>query len=86
MANSLINAASAADDPAAPKEPATVLPTWGYHATEAAKIFDLKPGEKLPAGWSDHPLAEGEKVSKAAETVSAPEKPDPGHGHGKRHK
>lgn len=33
----------------------TKLPTWGYHRTEAAKVFDLAPGEALPNGWYDSP-------------------------------
>lgn len=32
------------------------IPTWGYKGGEA-KIFDLEPGEKLPAGWADSPTA-----------------------------
>ena len=28
--------------------------TYGYRKGEA-KIFDLKPGEELPSGWSDTP-------------------------------
>lgn len=31
------------------------IPTWGYHRTEAAKVFDLAPGEELPSGWHDTP-------------------------------
>ena len=31
------------------------IPTWGYHATEAAKVFDLAPNEALPNGWHDTP-------------------------------
>jgi septal ring factor EnvC (AmiA/AmiB activator) len=33
------------------------VPTWGYHAVEPARIFHLKPGEKLPEGWADTPAA-----------------------------
>lgn len=33
------------------------IPTWGYHPTEEPRIFDLKPGEKLPEGWADTPAA-----------------------------
>ena len=32
------------------------IPTWGYKGAEA-KIFKLEPGEALPAGWSDSPVA-----------------------------
>ena len=31
------------------------VPTWGYHATEPARIFDIPEGRGLPAGWHDHP-------------------------------
>lgn len=27
----------------------------GYHPKHGARTFDLKPGEKLPAGYSDAP-------------------------------
>ena len=30
-------------------------PTWGYSRTEAARIFDLAEGEKLPEGWQAAP-------------------------------
>ncbi|MTW19401.1 hypothetical protein GJ689_24735 [Rhodoplanes serenus] len=30
------------------------LPTWGYRPGEA-RLFDLAPGEALPAGWADAP-------------------------------
>lgn len=33
------------------------FPTWGYHASEPDQIFELKKGEKLPAGWKDTPAA-----------------------------
>lgn len=36
-------------------------PTWGYHRTEPARIFELKDGEKLPSGWEDSPAAFEEK-------------------------
>lgn len=29
--------------------------TVGYHPQKGAQTFELKPGEKLPAGWSDKP-------------------------------
>lgn len=32
------------------------IPTFGYHRTKGAKIFELKPGERLPAGWADRPF------------------------------
>jgi hypothetical protein len=32
-----------------------IVPTWGYHATDPARIFDLGEGHRLPAGWHDHP-------------------------------
>lgn len=31
------------------------IPSWGYRPGEG-KIFELDPGEKLPAGWVDHPV------------------------------
>jgi hypothetical protein len=33
------------------------IPTWGYHARQPARVFELKPGEALPKGWRDRPLA-----------------------------
>ena len=33
---------------------AKTIPTFGYRKGEA-KIFDLKPGEKLPKGWAERP-------------------------------
>lgn len=32
----------------------TTIPTWGYKPGEG-RIFELKPGEKLPEGWLDTP-------------------------------
>ena len=58
MANSLINGTEGAmapsDPPAAEPDP-NVVPTWGYRHPGLARIFDLQPGEKLPAGWYDSP-------------------------------
>lgn len=34
-------------------------PTWGYHASEPAKIFDLEDGADLPEGWFDSPARVG---------------------------
>lgn len=34
-----------------------IYPTWGYHRSEPARIFDLKEGEELPSGWKDTPAA-----------------------------
>lgn len=48
-----------------------VTQKWGYHRTEEPKVFDLKEGEKLPAGWEDTPAAfEGEEKP-AAKAKSA---------------
>ena len=41
--------AAKAERKTAPK----TVPTWGYHATEPARIFDLAEGRRLPAGWHD---------------------------------
>lgn len=30
------------------------IPTWGYSKNDS-QIFDLKPGESLPAGYYDNP-------------------------------
>lgn len=35
------------------------IPTWGYKGGDS-KLFELEPGEKLPAGWSDSPVAVAE--------------------------
>lgn len=42
-------------------------PTWGYHPTKPAEIFELAKGERLPAGWYDSPAAipSGEDVERA---------------------
>ena len=34
---------------------AELSPRWGYHATEAAKIFQLPLDADLPKGWYDSP-------------------------------
>lgn len=36
-------------------KPQETRQTVGYDAVGHARTFDLKPGEKLPAGWSDTP-------------------------------
>jgi len=59
MPNSLINGPEVAGEIPATTAPTDVVPTWGYRGTNA-KIFDLKPGEKLPKGWSDTPSAKPE--------------------------
>lgn len=33
----------------------STIPTFGYHAIEGARKFELKPGEALPEGWYDSP-------------------------------
>lgn len=59
MANSLISGTGPAIAPApdvAPVSASETVPTWGYEIeTGAAKLFDLKPGTKLPAGYADNP-------------------------------
>jgi hypothetical protein len=48
------------------------VPTWGYEIkTGTAKLFDLKPGAKLPAGYADSP-----DKAQAAEPTEANTKPD----------
>jgi hypothetical protein len=47
-------------------------PTWGYHAVEPARIFHLKPGEKLPEGWHDAPVPQDEQSTSGDSTESAP--------------
>jgi hypothetical protein len=37
------------------KTPKSLIPTWGYHATDGARIFNLPEGEHLPKDWHDHP-------------------------------
>ena len=32
-----------------------ITPTWGYHASQAPKVFHLTEGQNLPDGWHDHP-------------------------------
>ena len=53
------------------KENATVR-TWGYHATEDAKIFELEEGKKLPKGWYDTPTHEAilKEQAEAAELAA----------------
>ena len=38
------------------------IPSWGYHKTKEAQIFDLAEGEKLPKGWADTPAVFEEKL------------------------
>ena len=33
------------------------VPTWAYHPVLGARVFELSPGRKLPAGWADVPHA-----------------------------
>ena len=47
--------AAKAERRTAPKTAPQMVPTWGYHATEPARIFDIPEGRALPAGWHDHP-------------------------------
>ena len=54
--------------------------TWGYHATEQARIFEIDraAGETLPAGWVDTPAKLAPKSAEAAAAglqipVAAPE-------------
>ena len=54
------------------------VPTWGYHARQPARVFELKPGEVLPKGWRDRPLA-------ADEPAAEPVAPTPTARKGKRH-
>jgi hypothetical protein len=47
--------AAKAERKTAPKIVPKTAPTWGYHATEPARIFDIPERGHLPAGWHDHP-------------------------------
>lgn len=58
----------------------------GYHATEPPRIFLLKPGEELPAGWYRSPAfvpASGGDAVNATDAIVArvpdplPEQPEP---------
>ena len=54
------------------------FPTWGYHETEPARIFLLKDGEDLPAGWEDTPAAfEKDEDGKPKRPRGRPAKPKP---------
>jgi len=55
MANNLINGPAQEETPAQVQPPADLVPPWGYSKSGEAKLFDLKPGEKLPKGWLDTP-------------------------------
>lgn len=57
MANTLINGAAAAEVIPPPEVDRSLIPTWGYHSSGDAKIFNLKPGEDLPSGWAHTPAA-----------------------------
>lgn len=46
-------------------------PTWGYHQTEPARIFELGEDESLPKGWEDTPAAFADKPAKAKEEKPA---------------
>lgn len=48
------------------------IPTWGYKDGEG-KIFQLSPGESLPAGWADSPAPMAQAVSEPGPEVSEPE-------------
>jgi hypothetical protein len=50
------------------------IPTWGYRSGEA-KLFELKPGEALPDGWSDAPVAVAEFAAVEAPAPVEDDKP-----------
>lgn len=69
-------------------EKVETLPRWGYHKDGRSEIFNLKPGEKLPNGFTDSPAKfksdknsgwyEGEAAEPAADPEPEPEpKPEP---------
>lgn len=60
MANTLINGPEMAAGVQPAAAAADVVPTWGYKGGEA-RVFNLKPGEKLPDGWSDTPSDKSDK-------------------------
>lgn len=47
------------------------IPTWGYHATQGARLFALSPGARLPAGWADAPHA-GQHPHDAERAIDEP--------------
>lgn len=57
-----------------------IRPTFGYRKG-VAKIFNLEPGDKFPAGWSDkpepgdHPNAPHEQRVEPPVVEEAPRKP-----------
>lgn len=51
---------------------AKTIPTWGYHKTKDAKIFDLNEGESLPRGWSDAPVAKPEEEDEPPVVATEP--------------
>ncbi len=59
--------------------------TWGYHASEGARIFELEPDEALPAGWYDSPARVNEPaVEPAPEPVPAARHPLDHDGDGRK--
>lgn len=75
MANSLINGTEGAMLPSDPPAPVDdgLIPTWGYRGDES-QIFNLKPGEALPDGWADSPVAASPapKPKRAKKAADAP--------------
>lgn len=53
-------------------DPKPIIPSWGYHATEEPRIFELIAGEKLPDGWHNSP---DRATWKAVEPPKAPKPP-----------
>lgn len=49
----------------------TSNPTWGYKADGSAEIFDLAPGEGLPAGWDASPSVITDPDYATAEALTA---------------
>ncbi len=56
-----------------------IIETWGYHASEQPRIFDLSPGENLPEGWHDSPARIGEPASEPVAAPVAASEPAPRH-------
>jgi hypothetical protein len=50
---------------------AAITPTWGYRPDGSAEIFNLGPGEGLPAGWHPSPDVITDPSRATAEALSA---------------
>ncbi len=48
-----------------------IMKLWGYKPNGEARLFAIRPGEKLPAGWSEDIMAIKDPALRTGDAVSA---------------